>query len=235
MKKLIISYLSPLVVAFALLFAGSCKQDKDETVPVFEHNFGSFTDTRDGHVYKTIKIGTQTWLVENLVYEGVGKEITDNSEWENNDTYDGWCYYENDKGTYGSTYGLLYQWEIAKVACPEGWHLPAGTEWNILRDYLGGYLSSAGGKLKETGTAHWSSPNTGATNETGFTALPGGVRDYAFRSIYDKGYWWCSTQWNPGLENVGQGWSMSHDGNYLRDFNISFDYYDGLSVRCLKD
>jgi len=229
MKKLKTWKLPLLVILFGLLLISNCKKEDE---PSLVHEFGSFTDTRDGHVYKTIEIGTQTWLVENLAYEGAGKEITDNSEWKNNDTYDGWCYYENNKVTYGSTYGLLYQWEIAKVACPEGWHLPSITEWNILRDYLGGYLSSAGGKLKETGTAHWSSPNTGATNETGFTALPGGVRDYAFRSIYDKGYWWCSTEWNTGL---GQGWNMSHNGDHLRDFNIRFDYYDGLSVRCLKD
>lgn len=229
MRKLKSWHLLFLLAVFVLLFTSNCKKEDE---PSFVHEYGSFTDTRDGHVYSTIEIGTQTWFAENLSYEGEGLEIMDVAEWENNAAFDGWCYYENNKASFGNTYGVLYQWELAKIACPAGWHLPSSAEWNILRDYLGGYSSTAGGKLKETGTAHWSSPNTGATNETGFTALPGGVRDHVFRDMNDNGYWWCSTEYNSGL---AQGWSMSHNSSNLRDFNISFDFYDGLCIRCLKD
>ena len=75
-------------------------------------------------------------------------------------------------------YGRLYSWEVAQRVCPTGWHLPTDAEWTTLTDYLGG-KNVAGGKLKETGTEHWFSPNTGATNESGFTALPGGIVIYA--------------------------------------------------------
>ena len=229
MKKFKIWNSLLFIIVIAFLLISSCKKDE----PVVVHDFGNFTDPRDGHVYKTIEIGSQTWFAENLACEDVGREITDITEWKNNAAFDGWCYYENDKATYGSTYGILYQWEVAKEACPTGWHLPANAEWDILRDYLGGYSSSAGGKLKETGTAHWNSPNEGATNETGFTALPGGAREHnVFSRIGRYGFWWCSTEYNTGL---GWGWSMNHNGSNLRNFNGFHEMHAGLSVRCLKD
>ncbi len=235
MKKLKISYLSPLVVAFALLFAGSCKQDKDDTVPVFEHNFGSFTDTRDGHVYKTIEIGTQTWLVENLAYEGAGEEITDFDGWFLSTTYEGWCYYENDKATYGSTYGILYQWGVASIACPSGWHLPTSAEWVILRDSLGGEYE-AGGKLKEAGTAHWLRSNEGATNESGFTALPGGSKGpqgpHYFGAIGDYAHFWSAENDSASAADVSiPSWA---DNFLVREYHLSHKTH-GYSVRCLKD
>jgi len=115
--------------------------------------------------------------------------------------------------------------------CPAGWHLPSDAEWTELTDYLGG-TSDAGGKLKETGTTHWNSPNTGATNETGFTALPGGGRSYFGKFYYfgSSGYWWCATE-----DLTGRAWIRYMyyvDGNVHR-------YYDnkelGFSVRCLRD
>jgi len=115
--------------------------------------------------------------------------------------------------------------------CPAGWHLPSDAEWTELTDYLGG-TTGAGGKLKETGTTHWNSPNTGATNETGFTALPGGYR-YDFGTFYYigfYGYWWSASEFNAtSAWYRGMGYSNS---------NVGRDYYYkelGFSVRCLRD
>ncbi len=131
---------------------------------------GSFTDPRDGQTYNTVKIGNQWWMAENLNYDA--------------DT-GSWCY--NDNSSNCTTYGRLYDWATALTVAPAGWHLPTDAEWTVLTDYLGG-LSVAGGKMKETGTTHWSSPNTGATNESGFTALPGGSRYYPDGAFHHLGY-----------------------------------------------
>jgi len=144
-----------------------------------------------------------------------------------------------------ATYGVLYNWTAAmdgeassttnpsgiQGVCPTGWHLPSDAEWTELTDYLGGY-SVAGGKLKETGTTHWASPNTGATNETGFTALPGGGRDYlgAFYGVGHGGYWWGATE-----GNTGGAWGR---GMYCYDGDVyggSGSKELGFSVRCVRD
>jgi uncharacterized protein (TIGR02145 family) len=144
-----------------------------------------------------------------------------------------------------STYGVLYNWPAAmngaassttnpsgvQGICPTGWHLPSDAEWTQLTDYLGG-TSVAGGKLKETGTTHWNSPNTGATNETGFTALPGGGRsdNGAFGNVGNDGYWWSATDYST---NFVWGRRMSYD--YTSVFNSSANKELGFSVRCVKD
>jgi uncharacterized protein (TIGR02145 family) len=130
-----------------------------------------------------------------------------------------------------ATYGVLYNWTAAMNACPDGWHLPSDAEWTELTDYLGGE-SVAGGKLKETGTTHWASPNTGATNETGFTALPGGLRDDngSFYVIGYYGDWWSATE-----DNATDAWNryMYCD---LSNVNRHYDNKEvGFSVRCLRD
>lgn len=117
----------------------------------------TITDLRDAQVYDIVKIGNQTWMADNLNY----------------DTGTGSFYYGNNQVTYEVPYGRLYTYDAAQDACPTGWHLPNEGDWNELITYLGG-TSVAGGKLKATGTFYWNSPNTCATNETGFTALPGG-------------------------------------------------------------
>ena len=119
---------------------------------------GTFTDPRDGQTYNTVEIGSQTWFSENINYA-----MTD-SWW-----------YDNSSAN-GDIYGRLYKWYPALTACPSGWHLPTDEEWTILTDFLGGE-NVAGGKMKEVGTTLWDSPNNGATNESGFTALPGGYRN----------------------------------------------------------
>ena len=131
----------------------------------------------DGNVYHTVTIGTQIWMVENLKTTRYNDGspipfVTDSSSWSNLTT-PGYCWYNNDT-TNKNTYGALYNWfavNTGKLA-PTGWHVPTDDEWTTLTTYLGGE-SIAGGKLKETGTTHWRTPNAGATNEIGFTASSG--------------------------------------------------------------
>ena len=219
-----------IVISFVLFLFSNCKKDDE---PQFVHDFGSFTDSRDGHVYKTIEIGTQIWFAENLAYEGAGQEITEPADWYDNTACDGWCYYSNYESLFGSTYGILYQWEVAKVACPTGWHLPTNSDWFVLRDFLGGEYGT-GGKLKEAGTTHWISPNTGATNETGFSALPAGQRDGPglFYHVGLYGHWWSSTYSGSGRT---PGRTISYNRDDFISPHLDFAKRDGNSVRCLKD
>jgi uncharacterized protein (TIGR02145 family) len=201
-----------------------------------ELTFITVTDN-EGNVYKTVTIGTQVWMAENLkatkFKDGTPIPlITDNNEWGNLST-PGYCWYDNESDTYVQTYGALYNWYTVNTGmlCPEGWHVPADEEWTILVDYLGGE-EVAGGKLKETGTIHWNSPNTGATNETGFTALPGGYRDNdgSFGYIGHSGIWWSSTEyitynaWARHMYYIGSNVHRSSGGKH-----------SGYSVRCVKD
>lgn len=192
----------------------------------------------DGNAYDTVHIGTQIWMKQNLktTHYKNGAAIaytgTDNTAWKNNTT-GAYAYYNNDEATYKNTYGALYNWYAVNTGnlCPTGWHVPSDAEWTILTNYLGGE-SIAGGKLKEAGLAHWASPNTAATNETGFTALPGGYRGYngAFSTIGNYGLWWSSTEYTT---SIAWGREMGYtNGNVTR-----FDYYKyyGFSIRCLKD
>ena len=130
-----------------------------------------------------------------------------------------------------TTYGVLYNWPAAMNACPTGWHLPSDAEWTELTDYLGGE-GVAGGKLKEIGTTHWNTPNTDATNETGFTALPGGYRrtNGTFVNVGNHGYWWSAT------ENViDNAWYRIVSYEYSRVGRYGTIKELGFSVRCLRD
>ena len=174
---------------------------------------GTFTDPRDDQTYTTIDIGSQTWFAVNLNYN------TGNS----------WCYDNN--GSNCDIYGRLYTWEAATSACPDGWHLPNDIEWTTLIDFLGGE-DVAGGKMKETGTTHWNSPNTGATNSSGFTALPGGYRS-PNGNFYDKGrygYWWSATEYSST-----DAWSrvLYYYYDEVHRYGSSKEY--GFSVRCVRD
>jgi uncharacterized protein (TIGR02145 family) len=128
-----------------------------------------------------------------------------------------------------TTYGVLYNWEAAKTACPSGWHLPSEEDWNILTDYLG---TNAGGKMKEYGTWHWSKPNTGATDSCGFTSLPGGYRfnTGGFRNINFNNHLWSSSA-NAELYAWYRNLSYNSNGIDRRSGSRG----NGLSVRCLKD
>jgi uncharacterized protein (TIGR02145 family) len=198
---------------------------------------GTVTDN-DGNVYNTVTIGTQVWLTENLkttkYNDGTAIPlVTDYTAWSNL-TAPGYCWYDNNEATYKNTYGALYNWYTVSTGklCPTGWHVPSDAEWTTLTTSLGDE-SVAGDKLKETGTAHWTSPNRGATNETGFTALPGGHRyvDGMCNYIGLGGYWWSSTE-----VSTASAWlrfmSCYDAGVY------SYDYYskqEGFSIRCLRD
>jgi uncharacterized protein (TIGR02145 family) len=197
--------------------------------------YGSITDI-DGNTYKTVTIGTQTWMAENLKVtkynDGIAiPNVTDNTAWRELTT-GALCDYDNTPSN-SETYGKLYNWHAVNTGklCPTGWHVPSDAEWTELTDYLGG-TSDAGGKLKETGTTHWNSPNTGATNETGFTALPGGYRSYdgTFLNFGIYGYWWSATE---NLTSNAWGRTMSYRVSSV--YRNSNDKELGFSVRCLRD
>ncbi|MBG0861138.1 MAG: TIR domain-containing protein [Bacteroidales bacterium] len=190
----------------------------------------------DGNEYNIVKIGNQVWMAENLkttkYNDGTAIPfVVDDKLWLNLNT-SGYCWYKNDFNN-KSIYGALYNWHAVNTGklCPKYWHVPTDEEWTALIKYLGGD-SIAGGKLKEKGTIHWLAPNTGATNESGFTALPGGYR-YASGSFSSIGYigcWWSATE----LE-VRIAWyrSIGHNGSNMGRFYHKENY--GYSIRCIKD
>jgi len=204
----------------------------------------------DGNVYNTVTIGTQIWMKENLktthYSDGAAIPLLNNkASWDTLTKYGKACCWYNDDIANKNIYGAFYTWAAAmngaagssanpsgiQGACPTGWHLPSEAEWGYLRDFLGGILIS-GGKLKETGTTHWMSPNGGATNETGFTALPAGLRNQFgdFGLVGQKAYFWCADE-----DSITTAWMRFlgyKDGNLAR--SRAYMYY-GLSVRCLKD
>lgn len=234
-----------LIVSVAVVFNGCSKDDNDssslssnptngKTTAVFNSKvtYGTMTD-QDGNVYKTVTIGTQTWMAENLrttkYNDGTAiPNVTDGDEWSNLST-GAYCNYDNTTNIVTiATYGRLYNWyaiNTEKLA-PEGWHVPSYDEWAVLISYLGGEYIAAK-KLKEAGTSHWIDPYDEATNQTGFTALPGGHRDYSDGTFHYLGYygnWWSATE-----ENTDLAW-------YRWDFNRSFSSKGvGYSVRCVKD
>jgi len=191
----------------------------------------------DGNVYHSVTIGTQVWMVENLkttkFSDGTSIPlITDATEWHNLVT-PGYCWNNNNEVTHKDTYGALYNWYAVNSGnlCPTGWHIPSEDHWSALIAYLGG-SDLAGRKLKEAGSSHWLNPNEGATNESGFTALPGGFRmfDGTFASTGASGYWWSST-----MHSASFAW-LKH--MYYLSGDIYTEYSGketGYSVRCLKD
>lgn len=184
-----------------------------------------------------VKIGNQIWMAKNLdviTYRNGDPipEVKDPAAWEKLTT-GAWCYYKNDPAN-GAVYGKLYNWYAVndpRGLAPKGWHLPADYEWTTLTSALGGE-KIAGGKLKESGTTRWESPNKGATNESGFSALPGGYRSYSgdFSGIGHGGYWWSSTEnspsnaWDRHLNTIN---SYIHRGHSTKEY--------GFSVRCVRD
>ena len=177
----------------------------------------SFTDTRDGQTYKTVTVGTQTWMAENLNYE----------------TANSYCY--NDNSANCTKYGRLYTWGAAKTACPSGWHLPDTTEWKALFTAVGG-SSTAGTKLKSTSA--WNNSGNG-TDAFGFSALPAGGRD-SYGDYYYEGYYadfWSSTEDSSDSTEDGSDCAYFMRLYYSYDYadlNNNYKYY-GFSVRCVMD
>lgn len=205
----------------------------------YKNQAQSITDY-DGNDYNTVTIGTQVWMKENLkVTHYLNGEtipnITENTTWGDMPT-GARCYYNNDSAVNASVYGALYNWftvNDSRNICPTDWHVPTDAEWTILSDYLGGE-DVAGGKMKEIGNTHWLGTNTGASNESGFTALPGGYRphdDGIFADIGEFGYWWSATEYN-----ANSAW----DRNVYTGSAAIYPYYNdgkgyGFSVRCLRN
>ena len=188
-----------------------------------------------GETYATVAIGTQCWLQRNL---NIGAKVSGATNQTNNGTIEKYCYDDDDANCV--IYGGMYQWdeamqyvttESAQGICPSGWHIPTVTEFNTLVNCLGG-MDVAGGKLKEIGTTHWTTPNTGATNSSGFTGLPGGWRSSApaFANINNFGFFFTSTEVDATY--VKYFW-FSYNGQ-----NTSTENYfksAGFSIRCLKN
>jgi len=219
-----------------LVVTNSYGTDKETMNDYISVNVGAVTSepcpgiptfTYQGQVYNTVLVGSQCWMKENLNY------ATGNS----------WCY-DNDPSNC-DTYGRLYDWSTimngeftsneipsgVQGICPIGWHVPSDAEWDILINYLGG-STVAGGKMKEAEYAHWYSPNTDATNESGFTALPGGIRSSSsgFTNLGEISWFWSCTNYS-----FYYGWSRvldNNSSNVIR-FGSGKDY--GYSIRCIRD
>jgi len=247
MKKFL-TYVSIIILFFTL--SGCEKTNEEEPKPVSSEltngrttavfnsssTYGTLTD-QDGNIYKTITIGSQTWMAENLRTtkyrdgSNIKMSIDDWSDW----TQGYFCEYNNtSKADSIATFGRLYNWNAiadSRNIAPAGWHVPTAEEWQELITTLGGG-GMVGGKLKETAFAHWESPNMDATNESGFTAIPGGYRTDTgqFTNIGKSASFWCSDEnsSNSGI-NIYLSNSTSGVGSY-----IGFKSY-GFSVRLVKD
>jgi len=226
-------FILPLVLISIMMIMSNCSDDEEVV--------SNQIKDADGNVYTTVIIGTQVWLNENLkttkYNDGTAiPYVTDNTAWDDLTT-SAYCWQDNDI-TNKSAYGALYNWYAVNTGnlCPDGWHESTDDDWNTLVNFLGGE-AVAGGKLKSTRTApdahpRWDSPNTGATDEYNFRALPEGGRSTGgeFTTKGKYGTWWSATEWNS-------------TGAYLRDmyadkstvFRGGSDKANGFSVRCVKD
>jgi uncharacterized protein (TIGR02145 family) len=197
----------------------------------------------------TVTICNQVWATRNLnvsTYSDgtIIPQVTDPYQWSQLST-GAWCYINNDPST-EAVYGKIYNWyavagiynfastfdpTLRKKLAPTGWHVPTDDEWTTLTTCLGGE-NVAGGKMKETGTAHWISPNIGATNASGFTGLPGGFRfvDGSFTGIGGSGGWWSRLEYD-----FGQAWDRSLNNSNFITYRYLRIKKAGNSVRCVRD
>lgn len=231
MKTKLITTTSLIIIcASFLVLAVSCKKE-NEYDPLT-----TVTDI-DGNVYHAVPIGTQVWLMENLQVTTLNDGtvitlISDPVTWSNL-TSSGLCWYDNNNSN-KSTYGGLYNWYVVNTGklCPAGWHVPTQTEWMILVDLFGG-IDRAGGKLKEMSTYQWLSPNIDATNESRFTALPGGARvgsNGFFMEIGTGAHFWSNTYFN---EADALYFGLANTTGIV--YSTNADKRNAFSVRCLKD
>ncbi len=218
--------------SIAMLLLWSCNEDP------FDEQTGTFTDKRDGQVYEWVRIGEQIWMAENLratkYNDGTSiPYVADSSTWRNLST-PAYCWYDDDENKYKKDYGGLYNWYSLNTGklCPKGWHIPTKEEWEILISFLGGE-EQTGGKVKESGSQHWNNPNIGATNESGFTALPGGIMmtKGSCRSMGDDAYFWSINEFDDRF-----AWDFYVDKNSA--WSLLSHYRSktaGSSIRCIKD
>jgi len=223
------------IIVILALCTISCKKDKTDN----NNNSNATTVTDiDGNSYKTVTIGTQVWMAENLKVTHYRNgdaipNITDSAQWSSLTT-GAYCIYNNSSGN-GTIYGKLYNWYAvndSRNIAPTGWHVSTDADWATLTTALGGD-QVAGGKLKETGLNHWQNPNISATNEVGFTAIPGGTRNFngAFNDIGHYSYWWSFTANNTS----GNDYDRSINNNSGLLYRNSNKEGVGYSVRCVKD
>ena len=214
---------------FVLVLACGCTKDEE---------VADIITDEDGNVYACVTIGKQVWMAENLkttkYNDGCAIPfVIINSKWGSLST-GAYCLYDNDAAN-KKLYGALYNWYAVNTGklCPAGWHVPSDAEWTALTKFLGGE-SIAGGRMKETGTDYWTSPNTGATNESNFSALPGGFHDHdgLFSRIGNCGCWWSAT--GTTVVTVGAMSRIIECGSpaVIRE---NCNRICGFSVRCLKD
>lgn len=223
-----INIFSGILASMMLLVITTCNKS--------EMNTDIITDI-DGNVYHTIIIGEQVWISKNLrttrFNDGTNiPNVLHGTEWSGMST-PAYCWFNNDDSLYRITYGGLYNWYAVNTGklCPEGWRVPDESDWIRLTDQLKGE-SAAGGKLKETGTLFWNSPNTAATNETGFTALPGGLRLPKGKFDYLGKYciWWSSSS-----NNNHNAWCRLLNYENSLVYRFDDDKRTGLSIRCVRD
>lgn len=231
-----------IICSFIILVSQSCESflSDPKTLPQIDYSgqIDSIVDI-DGNVYRTIGIGSQIWMSENLKTSRLNdgtiiSQIKDDSIWQYPGRMPAICWYNNDSINYSKTYGFLYNSFTVdtKLLCPKGWHVPTDPDWNILIDYLGG-IEKAGGKLKDDDSNLWSDPNHSYVNDIGFFALPGGRRRHIegkFSDINDIGCWWTSTSKN---EFYAYARLIYHDNTLIS--KIESNKRDGLSVRCIKN
>jgi uncharacterized protein (TIGR02145 family) len=212
----------------------------------------------DGNIYNTVLIGSQCWTKENLrvrrynngtaiQFDATGGSGGSFGTWRNL-TIGAHTIYANDSVATPSNltkYGYLYNWYAAKGIstngtilsndtlniCPSGWHVPTDADWSTLTTDIGGE-SVAGGMMKSRGTAYWNSPNTGATNESGFSTLPGGVRmfDGSFNAVRSNAYLWSATE-----SSSSNAWIRTLSTNDDDVNRVAYSKSGGASIRCIKD
>ena len=245
MTKFNLKNISVILIFSSYLLSCEDESKKNELIPEIKFNtefdYGSVADI-EGNQYKTIQIGEQIWMAENLrtstYNDGTPIQlITKNSEWMNTEqTEEGaYCWYDNNMNTYSNVYGALYNFYAVETnkLCPVGWHVPSKNEWEILYNYLDS--SEISSKLKESDTSHWISPNEGATNASGFTALPGGYRygyfDGHFGNLGNHAAWWSNSS-----HTSTNAWSFQLNSHpEFIGFWVADIKENGFSVRCLKD
>lgn len=232
-KKYLMLSLTVITLAAFTILISSFKNNTEEKPQKIE---GTVTDI-DGNVYKTIKIGNQIWMAENLKTTKYNDgtpipNIKDSNSWKSF-TSGAQCDYDNNPEN-AKVYGKLYNWHAVNSGklCPKGWHVPAEKEWN---EVLWGFYNwdiPLGAKLKEVGTAHWNEPNTGATNISGFTALPGGYRESSGKFLYINkiGQFWTTKETSDKSAN---GFNMQYNGANV--WTVTRSKNMAASVRCIKD
>ncbi len=201
--------------------------------------YGTLTDI-EGKTYKTIQIGVQTWMAENLrttkFNDGTSIPlVASNAGWTNLVT-PAYCWFNNNDTLFENLYGAYYNWFAVSSGklCPTGWHVPDDSEWQLLVNFLGGD-EDAGSKLKEAGTNNWIFSNKDATNQSGFTALPAGLRESSYGIFQGNGSfggWWSATEISTG--SLGVAWSRSIHGDTTVVGRNQIFKKDGFTIRCIK-